>query len=386
MLRFPFLASAAARLSIFRVDESWCQTAATDGFRIYWSPTFFQELSSDEIIGVLAHELMHVTLDHIGRQGSRDPHLWNVAIDHATNLMLLDYGLTLPRRRLADRRFAAMSAEEIYTYLNGDQKTSPGAGRQSTDGARRNVSASAERFDDHLLTGDARRGHLDDHDLPSELEQHRTRHELAQDLQAELAAMRHGTISGELSEAVRRVAKPRVPWTRLLARFASGTSRDDYRLLLPSKKHLWRGVYLPSLGIPGPQHIVCAIDTSGSVSTNVASKFLGELHALRVSARCRLSVLQCDARLQSIDDYQSWEQPGSDDVVTFKGRGGTDFRPVFDWIDKTCRHSGTAPDFLAYLTDCMGRFPDIQPPYPVIWCAVGTSPKVPWGALINIDD
>jgi predicted metal-dependent peptidase len=70
---------------------------------------------------------------------------------------------------------------------------------------------------------------------------------------------------------------------------------------------------------------------------------------------------------------------------TFKGRGGTDFRPVFDLVATDISRPEGWPDLLAYLTDGQGSFPERAPPYPVVWLLPEGSRVVPpFGARIEI--
>ena len=117
MLKHPYLASAVARFPI-------CIRTDKEGFPP-WRPTvtdlcqweFVERISSDQLLGVLAHELMHNLLGHLEREQGRDPARWNVAIDHATNLMLEEMNFTLPDPKCCDRRFYGLTAEEIYKQL-----------------------------------------------------------------------------------------------------------------------------------------------------------------------------------------------------------------------------------------------------------------------------
>lgn len=65
-------------------------TAATDGKRYYWNPKFV--LSKDRI-GlrlVCAHEAWHAIYMHPQRRGSRNPKLWNIAVDYIVNGTVMD--------------------------------------------------------------------------------------------------------------------------------------------------------------------------------------------------------------------------------------------------------------------------------------------------------
>ena len=73
---------------VFSLDES-CETAATDGHRIFFNPQFLDELSDAELDFVLMHEILHVVLQHCLRQGERDNERFNVACDIVVNSNIL---------------------------------------------------------------------------------------------------------------------------------------------------------------------------------------------------------------------------------------------------------------------------------------------------------
>jgi len=62
------------------------------------------------------------------------------------------------------------------------------------------------------------------------------------------------------------------------------------------------------------------------------------------------------------------------------GGGGTDFRPVFDWVE----HENRTPNMLVYFTDAEGDFPKVPPNYPGIWLVKGKG-AVPWGERVQLN-
>ena len=108
-----------------------------------------------------------------------------------------------------------------------------------------------------------------------------------------------------IEEDIRRASEPQVDWKALVADFVSGLRRDDYRLYPFNKKHVWRGIYLPSYGVPAPQHLVAAVDTSGSISIKDLARFLVELDRLRGVTLCRLTVLEFDTVIQKVTSSSS---------------------------------------------------------------------------------
>ena len=43
------------------------------------------DISTNDIITITIHEIIHIISDHINRRGTRDPIIWNLAVDHVTN-------------------------------------------------------------------------------------------------------------------------------------------------------------------------------------------------------------------------------------------------------------------------------------------------------------
>ena len=70
------------------LDEE-CETAATDGERIYFSPSFMETISDSELDFVLMHEILHVALLHCMRKGERDNLIFNIACDIVVNSNIL---------------------------------------------------------------------------------------------------------------------------------------------------------------------------------------------------------------------------------------------------------------------------------------------------------
>jgi predicted metal-dependent peptidase len=74
LLRHPFFGNMATRLRILAADE-WLPTAAVDGRNLYYNTQFFNAMSNKEIEFVVAHEILHMVFDHLGRRDERDPML-----------------------------------------------------------------------------------------------------------------------------------------------------------------------------------------------------------------------------------------------------------------------------------------------------------------------
>ena len=151
----------------------------------------------------------------------------------------------------------------------------------------------------------------------------------------------------------------RIDWRSELAHALNRHLQSDYRLLPPSKKLLYERIYLPS---PTSEtlDLVIAIDSSGSVDEVLLGRFIAEVESLLESfPDYRIELLVCDAKVQSHRQFY----PGEPLAFDLKGGGGTDFRPVFEWIGV---HAPMAP-LLLYFTDLDGRFPDTAPSFDTVW-------------------
>ena len=387
MLRNPYLAGAVARLPMREaIDMPWCQTMATDGYNIFWNAEFCASLNGEELSGVIAHELLHCILGHNDRRDERDRHQWNIAIDHATNLFLLACEIQLPTDRLADRRYVGLTAEQIYEKLPKQSLVSSlgYSGEPDGDDNSENITCRAQAvggFDVHLEELDPEGAAERTKDMPTPIEKIRIRRELTKEVKSKW----RGVFPAHFEEEFKKAGESETPWQAIMAQFMSGIRKDDYRMYPFNRKHIWRGLYLPSIGRPGPSHIAIAVDTSGSMNRELLGKVLAELDALRTMTECKLTLIECDAAIQNVTEYEGWEIADLDfDSRPFRGRGGTVFDPVFNWMKNVGSLQNPPPEALIFLTDGQAPFPDIKPMYYVLWIfPKNFQGKAPFGISLN---
>lgn len=139
------------------------------------------------------------------------------------------------------------------------------------------------------------------------------------------------------------------------------------------------------------REFVIAIDTSGSCQGKTVERFLRKTYNILKStdsyfSRVNIHIIQCDAKIQhdvkvtSDEEFESYMQN-----VELKGFGGTDFRPVFEYVDGLIRrHEFQNLKGLIYFTDGKGTFPERAPDYETafIFIEEGFSiPEVPPWAI-----
>ena len=67
----PFIGTLAMNLELIPVVDHRCPTASTDGKRVFFNPHFLNDLTNDERMTILAHEIWHCGLSHFMREHGR---------------------------------------------------------------------------------------------------------------------------------------------------------------------------------------------------------------------------------------------------------------------------------------------------------------------------
>lgn len=139
------------------------------------------------------------------------------------------------------------------------------------------------------------------------------------------------------------------------------------------------------------REFVIAIDTSGSVSGELVQKFVQKTYNILKStenffSKINLHIIQCDADIQQ--DVKITNQDEFDEYLKsmkLHGFGGTDFRPVFQYVDKLIEQKEfTNLKGMIYFTDGFGVFPERQPQYQTAFVYINDgyeNPEVPVWAI-----
>ena len=187
----------------------------------------------------------------------------------------------------------------------------------------------------------------------------------------------------KVAVTVRGAHASTVDWRSLLRRYMTDAAKRDYSWSLPNRRFIDSGLYLPSIRSEGIDTIAVIVDTSGSLPAATLAAFWTELREIATELQPeRVILLQVDAAVQDAAEYAASDLP---DEITVKGRGGTDFRPGFAWLEE----HGIRPGVCLYLTDMLcSSYPETEPESPTIWCNYGQPPgdwnREPWGERIDI--
>ena len=415
ILDHPFIGSLLLHL-VFDLDSKRNRTAWTDGVKLGFYGNFIDTLSDMELMTVIAHELFHIVGGHCWRRGIRDHKQWNIASDYAINEIIRNSNMQLIADALWDPKFIKMSAEEIYLFRQGE--TPPisfggpsggnGAGEDqqeedndedlSEDGDENHGKPKSGQPEDEDQPPDGQPededqppdGQPEDEDQPPDGQPEDEDQPPDEDFstfgevfdspkdvdtrqleadwkvaiqQAVTMAQGAGKMSQGLDRFVKAATDTYVDWRKALRRFLDMYAKNDYSWTKPNARYAQSGFYLPAIHSEQMRNLVIAIDTSGSISHAVLAMFEPEIKQILVDYQTDATVLYCDDQIHGEPLYIKSGQPFE---LKPLGGGGTDFRPVFKWVDD----NGIIPSCLIYLTDldCYD-YPDQVPEYPVVWIA-----------------
>lgn len=340
-----FFASMMLQQNIIEDNSENNPTFYVDGENLAYNSSFADSLSFNKVVGVLVHEIFHLTLGHHIRKGSRDNKLWNEACDYVVNYELIKSGFELPDDLLYDVKYQGMSAEEVYRLLDIKDKKE----QEKNGGKKKDSKGDKKSF------GEVREAKEKNAEEKAKI----------QTKQAQSIAKAAGELpSGTILEMIGAANKPKFDWRTIINQFVSEIVAKDYSFERADNRFLHNGIIIPDLYSKAVANIVIAIDTSGSVNLDDVKKIVTEAkYCLDVMSEDKdnatLHVIYCDAEVQGVDIFD-----GSDIKPNPKGGGGTRFSPVFKYIEQ----NDLMCDGLIYITDgyCYD-FGNIIPEYRVLW-------------------
>ena len=364
----------------------------TAGGALTWSGKIFlpKDLKGETKLYTFMHELVHHMFKHLERGVGRHPIIWNIAADHVVHCILVDV-VGVPEVELRSRGFLFLEGaprgpvEVVYRWLMQriQAQINKGAKSFTVGGITFEVVDEPSQHSPGKVRWKGR-GHSG-----------KGEGEVAIPPSGEKKSVEGSSVARE--EFFGRKSKGSLPSHAKREYERSGTTGVNWKLYIQQKissilgersrdftytkiPFYSRAVYRRGIRLPGViKKFTClcvGIDTSGSISHHELSTFmtgLGELTRIVND----LHVWVSDAKIHHY--YHNPVMP-----VEVSGGGGTDFRPVFEDIEKR----QIKPTMLVYFTDTFGDFPENPPPYPVLWVVVETEhtldPKVPFGSVIVI--
>lgn len=426
LVSLRFLDSALFRLK--RAESNDISPSGTDGIFYYYNPREILIACRNEreqCVRNYLHSVLHCLFGHPFRGGTVDILRYNLACDIAAENAINELGLenlTCKRSRRQDsltikllEKLRCLTAERIYRYL------------LESSYSEKELTETAKDFagDDHSLwylpeemlkeaenpagdkpPGDGMRGQRKLNPSGQETEHWQ---DTGRSVRIDMATFSRewGSKAGTLTESIGEFLREKTDYREFLRRFSSlgesmSTSPDEFDYIF----------YTHGLNLYGNMPLiepleyredkrirdfVIAIDTSASVSGKKVRSFLQKTYNIlceesAFANNAVVHILQCDTEIRDIavirnrNDFERYIEH-----TELKGFGGTDFRPVFRYIDGLLdRHYFTDLKGLLYFTDGFGDYPLKKPEYETAFIFTGEEKSrhlvPPWAIKVLLND
>ena len=422
LIHFRFLDAALGQFTYVPISSS---TIMTDGIHLYFnavhvlkSYALAPELPTRDYL----HIVLHCIFRHMYISSSVNRTLWDLACDIAVENIIMELGAkstNVPRSKKQEpyisnlkRSVKPMTAEAVYAYLreeNLDAATLEKLQRifyaddhtvWHTNEAEKDAIPKKKKLKAHgnqnkmqndsslysVSNPDTRPGNDDRGEASVKENSHAAMEavwkRISERIRVELETFgkRQGYGAASLTQNLENVNREKYDYTAFLKKFAvmgeAMQINDDefdyifYTLGLQRYGNMPLIEPLEYKDVKRIREFVIVIDTSGSVQGNLVQKFIQKTYNILKSTesfftKINLHIIQCDTEIQ--DDVKITSQMEFDtylETMKLKGFGGTDFRPVFSYVDELRKNK----EFinlkgLIYFTDGDGTFPEKKPDY-----------------------
>lgn len=318
---------------------------------------------------IVAHEIMHVLLDHTGKRGGgyKDGMAKNVAMDCAIN----QYRRHLPEgcvtlENLSQKLEMPLDPFETYEYYYAKIQEYRQKNPQNQKGQGSGEGESEPHHHDIMDEGDEL----------SPLEQAQNAAAIKDAADKALKAAKGNTPGGVDKALAAMNAPAQVNWKQQLRNLVAN-ARTCTRI--PTRLRANRRFELDHPGHKKERKLVIGVcvDTSGSVSDEAYLAFMNEVRIMAKQSEA-LYIVQADAEVQKVDLVKGGKMPEKL-LGGRKGYGGTAYSPAIEHCAKLkC-------DVIAYFGDFDCADTPKDPGVPFIWVGVGTqAPPAQFGKVLRI--
>lgn len=350
--------------------EETIETACAGYGFIFFNPHFFNGLQESSQCTVLVHEIMHIYGQHLDRVGDRDKETFNIAADHVINNTLHSEGFDFDElpNAFRDPQYAGNATETVYDIIYDKPPESSG-GDGGKDGDSGDFGGSAGAIyglsettpsNDKIKDLISQRGDID-----------KIKKEFNETVVTSPGDVELGeTIYLEPTSVIKDLDYKSIFQDYL----TEGKVLRKRTMLRPSRRPAPVGVVLPGYRKSLPkrgklQHLVYALDVSGSISSNDIGKFKASLEEIRGLLKPdKLTLVFWECVVREVIEIT----PRTDiSALSVTGGGGTDLKPVYKYLEKS------NPEVLVTFTDgFVGTYPP-KPSWESIWLLTNSCGDVP---------
>jgi len=360
------------------VDDKEMPSMAVDSKgNCYYNPKFVLKIVDEELHGVLAHEVMHIVLEHLSRGKKIEcAELYNVACDMVINDILVTNGLSLPRfnepnsvNLIPYNHMCSFMEVKVYDL---DKKSAEQVYRELFKQLDKKGKIQYVGFDKHIQ-GDGKE--------KREIVQGNKDKWKRAVAEASAFARERGKLPQGMTLMIDELLNEKVDWKQLLYKYITRELPFDYTYSRPSKRSVSCGVYMPSI-LRESIEIVVSLDTSASISKQELTEFMTEIRGIAKSFNnLRMKIIICDSDIKEVYDVGN----GHDDEISkikITGGGGTSHKPIYDYLKENIPNTRLVINFTDGYTDYPAE-EEIR----TLWvlCANGCQESaLNWGEVIKL--
>ena len=431
LIKHPFSGSMALHLTPYFTADPAMTTSCTDGVTLALDASYFQKISAEERMVVIAHNVWHCALLHWDRQNQIGNDVFDYAADLEIDLLLQKDHFrfqVLPH----DVQWETLSLEQVCDllpehidrklfwdkhlhknpHIGGTSEEFPKAeiennekNAESKSKKEKNTKSETETETDKETERQGRKkqstadkGNKTDEksspkkgnnqeNAPIVLPNRRSMDgEAWKKIRQECAerCRERGTLPADMEMQFITGEKSTQNWKEILRDYISMCISHNRTWIPPNRRHVYRKLYLPGTSRQTRIELIIAIDTSGSTCMFL-QQFLDELNEIfRSFGEYHVTIINCDAEISSVKEYSTEDGEHFTSEYSFSGGGGTDLRPPFKYVNEVLE---IQPECFLYFTDGFGDAPDDPPSYPVLWCLTpGGETPATWGYTVYIGD
>lgn len=393
LMNMRFLDIALSKLKL--KERRGMGTFVYDGSTLYYDAAALLVKYQEEehfAVRLYLHVLLHCIFYHGFRTDKLKRELWDLATDIAVENTILELQFHLAalpsdillqsRLEVLKKQAGGLSAEKIYRYFQIEEPSKK-AVREWKELCHYDEHLYWDRKEELMLSGEEWR-------------------KISERIRADIGSFsKDKNPSGSMEENLKEAVREQYDYTDFLKRFmvmgeTIQTSEDefDYIYYTYGLSHYGNMPLVEPLEYKDANKIrdfVIAIDTSASCRGEVVEAFLNKTYQIMTQKenffhKINVHIIQCDREVQSDTkitcrmDFDCFMAEGK-----LKGFGATDFRPVFQYVEKL-RKEGEFDNLkgLIYFTDGYGIYPEQMPDYDTAFVFLeedGEAPAVPPWAI-----
>jgi len=380
---------------IFSIDET-CETAATNGKRIFFGPRFLDSLSDNELDIVMMHEILHVVLLHIIRGKNLEHERYNIACDIVINsTIMLERGLNKPiiLKKHGELMHLAPNKQEghLYTAEEVYEMLPKGKAKKKTVKAPVNTKGRALKeegelpenipfFDDHTRWDAS----MEEDDILRDVWVKNVI-DAAEAISIQNKVKGRGNLPIFAKRLIERLKKSQIDWRTILNDFVQ-EEINDYSFTPPDRRFDESPFFLPDYNEKEDtvRKILFMIDTSGSMTDAEITAAFSEVYGAVEQFGGKLSgqLGFFDAAIIEPIPFEDVEELKRIEAV---GGGGTDFQIIFEYVARYMEEE--PPASIIILTDGYAPFPEekLANGIPVLWLINNEEVTPPWGKIARIE-